>query len=240
MTQPIIFCAIDTPDLDHAKHLVAAIGPVTGGIKLGLEFFCTHGPDGIRRVMDEAPNAALFLDLKFHDIPNTVAAALRTATRTRPAFVNVHASGGADMMRAGHDALMDEAAKCAITPPRLLAVTILTSLDAPSLSAVGQGDDVAAQVIRLATLTKESGLDGVVCSAHEIAPLRAALGPDFTLMVPGIRPAGSDAGDQKRTMAPDEALHAGASHLVIGRPITGAADPAAAARTILATLKKPA
>ncbi|WP_435640825.1 orotidine-5'-phosphate decarboxylase [Micavibrio aeruginosavorus] len=236
MTTPTIFCAIDTPDLDRAKTLAAQIGPVTGGIKLGLEFFCTHGPDGVRRVMDEAPDTALFLDLKFHDIPNTVAAALRTVAKTRPAFVNVHAAGGAEMMRAGREALMDEAVRLNITPPRLLAVTILTSFDAPTLSAVGQGDDVAAQVIRLATLTQESGLDGVVCSAHEIAPLRNRLGPAFTLMVPGIRPAGTESGDQKRIMTPDEALAAGASHLVIGRPITGAADPAAATQMIVESL----
>lgn len=237
MTQPIIFCAIDTPDLDRAKALAGQIGPVTGGIKLGLEFFCTHGPDGIRRVMDEAPDAALFLDLKFHDIPNTVAAALRTVTRIGPAFVNVHAAGGAAMMRAGYDALRDEAAKCNITPPRLLAVTILTSFDGPTLSAVGQGDDIIAQVTRLATLTRDCGLDGVVCSAHEIAPLRRHLGPDFTLMVPGIRPAGAATGDQKRIMTPDEAVATGASHLVIGRPITEAADPAQAARSIMTTVK---
>jgi orotidine-5'-phosphate decarboxylase len=221
-----IFCAIDTADLDHACELSAQISPVTGGIKLGLEFFNNFGPQGIERVLKAAPDAQLFIDLKFHDIPNTVAGAVRgICSNFSPAYLNVHSAGGRAMMQAAKDA-------CG-AKTKLLAVTILTSLDADAISEVGYGDDVAAQVERMALLTKGSGLDGVVCSAHEIARLRAACGDDFSLMVPGIRPAGAAVGDQKRVMTPKQALEAGATHLVIGRPITGADDPARAAAEIL-------
>lgn len=224
--KPAVFCAIDTADLDHACDLVQKIAPVTGGIKLGLEFFNSFGHAGIERVLKAAPDAALFIDFKYHDIPNTVAGAVRGICRNfAPAYLNVHASGGRAMM---------EAAKAACAKDtKLLAVTILTSLDAAAIGEIGYQGSVSAQVERLARLTQESGLDGVVCSAHEIALLRAACGNEFALMVPGIRPTGADIGDQKRVMSPKEALDAGATHLVIGRPITGAADPAAAAREIL-------
>ncbi len=224
-----IFCAIDTADLDHACDLAGKIAPVTGGIKLGLEFFNNFGPAGIERVLKSAPEAQLFIDLKFHDIPNTVAGAVRgICNNFAPAYLNVHASGGEEMMRAAKDA-------CGAYS-KLLAVTILTSLDAAAIKQVGYGDDVSQQVERLALLTKQAGLGGVVCSAHEIERLRAACGDDFALMVPGIRPAGSDKGDQKRVMTPKEALSAGATHLVIGRPITSAPNPAKAAEDILAGL----
>ena len=224
-----IFCAIDTADLDHACDLAGKIAPVTGGIKLGLEFFNNFGPAGIERVLKSAPEAQLFIDLKFHDIPNTVAGAVRgICNNFAPAYLNVHASGGEEMMRAAKDA-------CG-TDTKLLAVTILTSLDEAAIKQVGYGDDVSQQVERLALLTKQAGLGGVVCSAHEIERLRAACGDDFALMVPGIRPAGSDKGDQKRVMTPKEALSAGATHLVIGRPITSAPNPAKAAEDILAGL----
>tara|TARA_R110001592_G_scaffold29350_9_gene106607 strand:- start:26025 stop:26717 length:693 start_codon:yes stop_codon:yes gene_type:complete len=226
---PKIFCAIDTADLEHGCALAAAIAPVTGGIKLGLEFFNNFGPQGIERVLQSAPQAQLFIDLKFHDIPNTVAGAVRgICHHFAPAYLNVHASGGAAMMAAAADA-------CGANT-KLLAVTILTSLDAQAVGDIGYRDDVAAQVERLALLTKKSGLDGVVCSAHEIERLRAVCGEGFALMVPGIRPAGAAQGDQKRVMTPKEALDKGATHLVIGRPITQSPDPAQAAADILRDL----
>lgn len=226
---PLIFCAIDTHDLKHACDLASNIAPVTGGIKLGLEFFNHFGPKGIEAVLKSAPNANLFIDLKFHDIPNTVAGAVRgICSNFSPAYLNVHAAGGQKMMEAAKDA-------CGVDT-KLLAVTILTSLDAAAIAAVGYHDDVAAQVKRMALLAEKSGLDGVVCSAHEIAMLRDVCGDDFVLMVPGIRPAGSAQGDQKRVMTPVEAVTAGATHLVIGRPITGADDPAQAAEMIKASL----
>lgn len=229
MPKPLVFCAIDTDDIEHAVKLAASVGPVTGGIKLGLEFFNAHGPQGVARVMEAAEDAQLFLDLKYHDIPNTVAGAVRAAcAATNPAFINVHAAGGLEMMKA---------AKAACAPgTKLLAVTILTSLSSVELGDVGFEGPADTCVARLAKLTKQAGLDGVVCSALEIAALRKALGPDFILMVPGIRPSGSDAGDQKRIMDPQAAIAAGASHLVIGRPITQARDPAAAAQEILVTI----
>lgn len=226
---PKIFCAIDTADLDHACDLAAKIAPVTGGIKFGLEFFNNFGPQGIERVLKTAPDAQLFIDLKFHDIPNTVAGAVRgICSNFAPAYLNVHASGGLEMMQAAKDA-------CGANT-KLLAVTILTSLDGDAIEQIGYSNDVPVQVEQLAMLTKEAGLDGVVCSAHEIARLRGACGSDFALMVPGIRPKGSEAGDQKRVMTPKEALSAGATHLVIGRPITAAPDPAKAAADIVASL----
>lgn len=227
MSQPKIFCAIDTDDLEHACALSAQIAPVTGGVKLGLEFFNNFGPQGIERVLEACPEAQLFIDLKFHDIPNTVAGAIRgICSNFAPAYLNVHASGGEEMMRAAKDACGNDT--------KLLAVTILTSLDGKAISDIGYGGvDVAAQVEKMALLTKNSGLDGVVCSAHEIAHLRSTCSDDFALMVPGIRPKGSAQGDQKRIMTPSDALDAGATHLVIGRPITGAADPAKAAQEIL-------
>ncbi len=230
MSTPKIFCAIDTDDLDRACDLSAQIAPVTGGIKLGLEFFNNFGPQGIDRVLKSCPEAQLFIDLKFHDIPNTVAGAVRgICNNFAPSYLNVHASGGEEMMRAAKDACGDDT--------KLLAVTILTSLDHKAISDIGYGgDDVASQVEKMALLTQNSGLDGVVCSAHEIAHLRSVCDDDFSLMVPGIRPKGSAKGDQKRIMTPADALDAGATHLVIGRPITGADDPAKAAHDILAEL----
>lgn len=225
-----VFVALDTQDLLAARRLVSRLAGKVGGIKLGLEFFGRHGPPGYRALAESG--LPVFLDLKFHDIPNTVAQAVSAVLPLKPAFLTVHASGGPAMIRAAADA----AAEAGAGRPKILAVTVLTSLDADDLSAVGQDADPAAQVGRLAKLAQASGADGVVCSPMEVARLRAALGPDFVLMVPGIRPAGSDKGDQKRVMTPKEALAAGATHLVIGRPITQAEDPAAAAEGIAASL----
>jgi orotidine-5'-phosphate decarboxylase len=230
MTTPAsrIFCAVDTTDLDAARALSRRIGGVVGGVKLGLEFFLAHGPAGVRAVIGE-DGPPLFLDLKLHDIPNTVAGGVRAALDLRPAFMTIHASGGPAMIRAAAEA----AATAGAGRPKILAVTVLTSLDVGDLEAVGQGTPVAEQVRRLALLARESGADGVICSPAEVALLRAACGPDFILMVPGIRPVWAAANDQKRVMTPAEALAAGADHLVIGRPITGAEDPASAARRIV-------
>ncbi len=224
-----ILVALDTPDLARAKALATGLSGLVGGLKIGKEFFAAHGPQGVREV---AGGQALFLDLKFHDIPNTVAGALRAAVDLEPLIVNVHASGGRAMMAAAAAAVRDAAAARGIPRPRLIGVTVLTSLDDADLDAVGQRGPAADQVLRLARLAQDSGLDGVVCSPREIAGLRDALGPDFLLVVPGIRPDWAAKGDQKRVTTPTEALAAGADYLVIGRPITGADDPAAAARRI--------
>ncbi len=226
---PKIFCAIDTNNLDQACALSKQIAPITGGIKLGLEFFNNFGPQGIERVLKAAPDAQLFIDLKFHDIPNTVAGAVRGICRNfAPAYLNVHASGGRAMMMAAKDA-------CA-AQTKLLAVTILTSLGDDAIKAAGYQAGISQRVEQMAALTKDAGLDGVVCSAHEIKRLRDLCGADFSLMVPGIRPKGSAQGDQKRIMTPKDALDAGATHLVIGRPITQADDPQKAAEDILKDL----
>lgn len=232
LKDPPIFCAIDTPDLDAAVALAERIGPVTRGIKLGLEFFNSFGPDGVDKVMSASPDAALFLDLKFHDIPNTVAGAVRSICRRfEPMYLNVHAAGGLEMMRASKDAVKDTGSKTS-----LLAVTVLTSLDDFALEQVGYAEGAQNSVLRMAELTLEAGLSGVVCSSHEIETIRSVCGESFVLMVPGIRPSGSDKGDQKRVMTPLQATAAGATHLVVGRPITQALDPIRVAGDILGSL----
>jgi orotidine-5'-phosphate decarboxylase len=224
-----VFVAIDTTDLEYARVLAARLKPHVGGVKLGLEFFSAHGPQGVRAFADlELP---IFLDLKFHDIPNTVAGAVRAAAGLGVDILNVHAAGGPAMLKAAV-----EAARGVNTQTKVIAVTVLTSLSDTDLQTIGQHGPAAEQVARLAALTRDCGLDGVVCSAHEIAALRAALGPDFLLIVPGIRPKGADLGDQQRVMGAKEALDAGASILVIGRPITAAPDPILAARGIAESL----
>jgi len=229
-----IFLAIDTSDTAAAGAQAAATRGVIGGIKLGLEFFAAHGPRGVRAVaVDGLP---LFLDLKLHDIPNTVAGAVRAVAPLRPALLTVHAGGGSDMLRAARDAAGEAAAKGGGTRPGIIGVTVLTSLAEPDMDAVGQRGPIADQARRLAVLAKRCGLDGVVCSPHEIAALRAECGAGFLLIVPGIRPAWAATGDQKRVMTPAEAVRLGADCLVIGRPITAAADPAAAARRIAAEI----
>ena len=228
-----VFAALDTSDLTRAIALARSLSGLVGGMKVGKEFFTAQGPEGVRRAVGDLP---LFLDLKFHDIPNTVAGAIRAASALRPTIVNVHASGGRAMMAAAAEAARDAAATVGTPAPLVIGVTVLTSLDDDDLAAVGQGGPMEAQVRRLAALTQESGLDGVVCSPREIAVLRRDCGPDFRLVVPGVRPAYAERGDQKRVMTPAEALAAGADYLVIGRPITAAPDPAEAARRIAAEL----
>ncbi len=223
-----IICAIDTTDVPKAKKLAGDLAGSVGAIKLGLEFFTAHGAAGVREV---AGNTPLFLDLKFHDIPNTVVGAIRATAGINCFLMTIHASGGGAMMKAAK-----EAAKDLPNKPMIVGVTILTSLDAADISAIGYQNNIQDQVCKLADLVQNAGLDGVVCSPHEIEVLRAQCGKDFKLIVPGIRPEGSAAGDQKRVMAPREAMDKGASYLVIGRPITGADNPAKAAADILASL----
>ena len=197
-----------------------------GGIKVGKEFFTAHGPQGVRRLTESG--LPLFLDLKFHYIPNTVAGAVRSTLSLKPAILNVHAQGGPSMMRAAQAALADTPDHDAL----LIAVTVLTSLSDDDLQAVGVKDGTESQVVRLAMLTQSCGLCGVVCSPREIKAIRAACGPDFKLVVPGIRPDWAAAGDQKRITTPAQAIRDGADYIVIGRPITGADDPLAAAKRI--------
>lgn len=234
---PIIFCAIDTADLDAAKTLAKAMQAAGCGVKLGLEFFCAHGPQGVAQIREACPDLALFLDLKFHDIPNTVAKAVDSACALAPAFMTIHAGGGIDMMRAAQDAAEYGATRTGVSVPKILAVTVLTSLDDDSLKAVGQKTPAASQVLNLAERTLESGLPGIVCAGPDIGAIRKKLGPDLILMVPGIRPAGAESQDQKRIMTPRDALDQGATHLVIGRPITKSPDPVAAAQEILQDLQ---
>ena len=226
-----IFCAIDTPDLAYALKLGDSIRPHIGGLKIGLEFFNHQGPDGLRKIIDIG--APVFADLKFHDIPNTVAGAVRAIAPLGPRILNVHASGGLAMMRAAIAAAEDSAGDAR---PLIIGVTVLTSLNQGDLEQQGVTGRSSDHVRRLAALTQDAGLDGVVCSAHEIEVLRADCGPDFKLIIPGIRPAGSSVDDQKRIMTPPEAVQAGADVLVIGRPITKADDPVQAARTISGTI----
>jgi orotidine-5'-phosphate decarboxylase len=224
-----VYVALDTTDLDYALQLAQRVRPHVGGLKLGLEFFTAHGAEGVRAFT--GMGLPVFLDLKFHDIPNTVAGACRAAAGLGVSITNVHAQGGAAMMRAALDAL-----KTVNPATKLIAVTMLTSLSDEDLPGLGLAPPAGDQVLRLAGLARQCGLDGVVCSAHEIARLRRELGPDFLLVVPGIRPAGAALGDQRRVMGPKEALDAGADVLVIGRPVTAARDPALAARDIAESL----
>jgi len=229
MSSNPVFVAIDTPDLQRALSVSRAVRDHVGGLKIGLEFITACGPDGVRKIVEIG--LPVFADVKFHDIPNTVAGASRELARLGASIFNVHTSGGEEMMREG------AAAARAIDPKvKVIGVTVLTSLDDSVLGSVGQRGPAADQVVRLAQLAQHSGLDGVVCSAHEIGAIRKACGTDFLLAVPGIRPAGADLADQRRVMTPAEAHRAGADILVIGRPITGAADPAAAAKAIAVEL----
>ncbi len=224
MTHKIIV-ALDYADAASALALVERLDPALCRLKVGKELFTVAGPELVRALA--ARGFEVFLDLKFHDIPNTVAAACRAAAGLGVWMMNVHASGGRRMMEAARGALADLP-----HPPLLIAVTVLTSMSADDLAEVGVAAAPADQVLRLARLTQACKLDGVVCSAQEAAMLRVDLGEGFRLVTPGIRPAGSEVGDQRRVMTPAEALRAGATDLVIGRPITGASDPLAALKRI--------
>jgi orotidine-5'-phosphate decarboxylase len=239
-----VYCAVDTVDLPQAAKLIRTIAggarPMVGGIKLGLEFFLAHGAPGVRYAFPapvRATGVGFFLDLKLHDIPNTVAGGMRAVVELEPTFITIHTAGGSAMMKAAVEAAASEAKRLGVARPKLLGVTVLTSLDKSDLAAIGVASDTADQARRLALLARDAGLDGVICSPLEVEALRAACSKDFVLMVPGIRPAGASVGDQKRVMTPRQAVALGANHLVIGRPITEAADPAAAAQAIAQDLE---
>jgi orotidine-5'-phosphate decarboxylase len=229
-TNTPIFCAVDKPDLEAAIKLCDVIQKTGIGIKLGLEFFNSLGVEGVKKIQNTFPEIPVFLDLKYYDIPNTVAGAVRAiSTNIKPAYLNVHASGGLKMMKAAKEACEPDT--------KLLAVTILTSFDEQGMSEAGYKDNIRERVVGMAKLTQKAGLDGIVCSSHEIEIIRQECGENFILMVPGIRPAGSASGDQKRIMTPIEAIEKGATHLVIGRPISQADNPLKATQNILASLE---
>lgn len=230
-----IYVALDTTDVDHARALASKLQGHVGGVKLGLEFFCACGADGFKRVAETG--MPIFLDLKFHDIPNTVAGAIRSVAPLGPRILTIHTQGGPEMMRRAAETAAEEADKHGLIKPDVVGVTILTSMDDTDLSAIGVNDIVADQVARLAGLAANSGLDGMVCSPKEITLARTATNNEFKLVVPGIRPVGSAVGDQKRVMTPQDAVSAGANVLVIGRPITQANDPVAAAKAIAESLE---
>jgi orotidine-5'-phosphate decarboxylase len=221
-----IYAAIDTPHLDKALATVQKIRGHIGGVKLGLEFFCANGHHGVHEVTKLG--LPIFLDLKLHDIPNTVAKAVEALRPLEPAILTVHAAGGRSML--------EDAKAAAGLHTKVVAVTVLTSLDADDLAIMGMGDDPETQVLRFADLARASGLDGIVCSGHEIRAVHRHWRDGF-FVVPGVRPAtGNGLADQKRVVTPAQAAHDGASVLVIGRPITQADDPVEAARAIEATL----
>jgi len=222
-----IFVAIDTPDLGRAVEIARAVADDAGGVKLGLEFFSANGPAGVRRIAELG--LPIFLDVKLHDIPNTVGKAVEALAPLEPAVLTVHAAGGRAMLAA---------AKAAALPvTKVVAVTVLTSLDQADLADAGVTGSPADQVRLLGALARSAGVDGIVCSGAELAAAKAAW-PDGFFVVPGVRPDGSDSADQKRVVTPRQALDDGASILVIGRPITGAADPAAAIRDIAGSLQR--
>ncbi|HEY8614296.1 MAG TPA: orotidine-5'-phosphate decarboxylase [Roseomonas sp.] len=226
-----IIAALDTQNPGQAEAWAEALAPHVGCLKLGLEFFVANGPAAIARIARHRP---LFLDLKFHDIPNTVAGAVRSACALGPAMLTIHASGGHAMVEAARRA----AEEFGPDRPAILAVTVLTSMDAATLSSTGVSGGPAQQVLRLARLALEAGADGLVCSPREVSLIRDAHGASPLLVVPGIRPAGSATGDQSRIATPGETADAGADWLVIGRPITAASNPAAAAAAIAESLRR--
>ncbi len=224
MSNPI-YLALDLPQLDAAKALATKVKAHIGGLKLGLEFFCAHGHHGVHEIAHLG--LPIFLDLKLHDIPNTVAGAMQAIHVLEPAIVTVHASGGR--------AMMEDAKAAASEHTKVVGVTMLTSMDKRDLTQTGVGGDAHDQVMRLAELSKQAGLDGIVCSGREVGAVHKQWKDGF-FVVPGLRPEGNHAADQKRVVTPRQARDDGASALVIGRPISRADDPVAAARAIEATL----
>lgn len=218
MNNPRIIVPLDFPDEKTTLNLVEKLEPELCRLKVGKELFTSCGPALVEKLIDHG--FEIFLDLKFHDIPNTVAGACAAAARLGVWMLNVHASGGKEMMMAAREAINSQSHQ-----PLLIGVTVLTSMSSEELSSIGIDSNAIDQVIRLARLSKNSGMDGVVCSAQEVKSIRNEIGRDFVLVTPGIRPAGSDKGDQKRVMTPNESIKAGSDYLVIGRPITLADDP---------------
>jgi len=223
-----IAVALDAPDLETAARWAGLVTPHVSALKIGLELYLRYGPNVVASVRG-ASGAQIFLDLKLHDIPATVAGAARAVARLRPAMLTVHAAAGAAAIRAAADA---------IPATRIVAVTVLTSLGEPDLARVGLAGPVSGAVRRLAALAVDAGARGLVCSPQEVAAVRAEVGDDIVLVTPGVRPAGADVNDQARVATPEQALRSGADLLVIGRPITGAADPGAAAAAIAASLRR--
>jgi len=223
-----IAVALDAPDLETAARWAALVAPHVSTLKVGLELYLRYGPEAVASVRG-ASGVEIFLDLKLHDIPATVAAAARAVARLRPALLTVHAAGGAAAIKAAAEAAPDT---------RIVAVTVLTSLGEGDLSRIGLAGPVSDAARRLAALAVESGARGLVCSPQEVAEIRAEVGDDVLLITPGVRPAGAAVDDQARVATPEEAMRSGADLLVIGRPITGAADPGAAAAAIAAALRR--
>lgn len=233
MQNPII-AALDVPTVEQALALAREIAPAVGAFKIGSELFTAAGPDIVRRVRDTG--ASVFLDLKFHDIPNTVAKAVASATRLDVQMLTIHTCGGRAMMRAAEESAQRTALQSGRNAPLVLGVTVLTSHDANTLAEIGCEANVGRQVERLAQLAVQAGLRGLVCSPLEIAQLRQLLPANIQLVTPGIRTGAEAADDQKRTLTPREAMQAGANWLVVGRPIYAASHPRAAAEAILASL----
>ncbi len=234
---PRVIVALDFSDAESALSLATRLDPRRCAVKIGKELIVAAGPQVVREIVGRG--FRLFLDLKFHDIPNTVAGACAAAARLGVWMLDVHAAGGRAMLIAAREAVAATAAAEGFPRPLLVAVTVLTSLDAKALAETGVTDTPARQALRLARLARDCGLDGVVCSAQEAPELRAALGESFALVTPGIRPAGAEAADQARVVTPADAIARGADYLVIGRPITGAPDPLAALAAIDASLGAP-
>jgi orotidine-5'-phosphate decarboxylase len=233
MQNPVIV-ALDVPQVETALQLAAELAPVVGAFKIGGELFTSAGPEIVRRI--RATGAAVFLDLKFHDIPNTVAKSVAAATRLDVQMLTIHTGGGLEMMQAAEQSAQQIALQSGRNPPLVLGVTVLTSMDSNNLSEVGMQANVGHQVERLANLAAKAGLRGLVCSPLEIVALRQILPSKMQLVTPGIRTGAEKADDQKRTLTPKEALDAGASWLVIGRPIYASENPRAAAEKILASI----
>jgi orotidine-5'-phosphate decarboxylase len=234
MRNPLLV-ALDVPTAERAHRLVEELAPVVGGFKIGSELFTSAGPEIVRQI--RAVGSSVFLDLKFHDIPNTVARAVAAATRLDVQMLTIHTAGGLEMMRAAAKAAQETAREAVRQVPLVLGVTVLTSINSQALSEVGAGGNVARQVERLAALAVQAGLCGLVCSPLEIAGLRQSLPEDIQLVTPGIRSGHEQADDQKRTLSAKEAIAAGANWLVVGRPIYGAENPRVAAERLFAELR---
>jgi len=238
MSKEKLIVALDVDNRGRAMELVNKLAGNVGLFKVGLELFYAEGAGMIRDIT--ATGTKVFLDLKLHDIPNTVGRAARVLARYGAAIINVHAAGGRDMMRAARESAAEEAQKHGLPVPMVVAVTVLTSIEQNTFNnEMGLPGAIKDRVRAWALLSRESGLDGVVCSPKEIVLVREACGPDFKIITPGIRPTGAELGDQRRIMTPSDAVHAGASYIVVGRPITGAPDPVAAAGVISEELGKP-
>ncbi len=232
-----LIVALDVETVKEARELVARLREHAGMFKIGSQLFTAAGPDFVREIA--GAGGRVFLDLKFHDIPHTVASAGREAVRLGVSIFNVHAAGGGEMMRRTVEAARETAAREGVTCPSVIAVTVLTSADAATLAETGLTNTPEAQVVQLARLAASCGMDGVVSSPHEVAPVRAAVAQkDFLLVTPGVRPLHAAHDDQKRVMTPGEAVRAGASYLVVGRAIINAPDPARAATEILAEMRQ--